>query len=622
MLRKLILAISAAFLACAPAHAQTGSAKTPAVLNSEVNALWPDNCVGCITPFNSRQTLLDIIASYSAYVPIIVVTTPVTLTTLQSAINTACAAGNAIVQIPTGSWSIDTTSSAINISSCPSIIIQGSGGITSGAPNGSLLTNTVAANDLFNVTTNGSVVFRDFAISASVTKSPGTALIRLNNTSTGLSQQVIERLSIFGGCNAIEIDNSFQFIVADNLIASSTCEGIVITQPTLADQGNNIVRGNKIWDVAGNAGADACILWHRGSGVRIEGNRCLGAFNYGLHIQFDNTFGDDGALIAIGNTFEVQKLSGIFLERTAGALAAGKKIGQMVFSGNFIQEIAASGTGAINIAASGGAPWVQGCVITGNSIQDNITPTNNAVIEIDGADQCVVADNMIYTTGGAGAGIRVAGNSTNTKILNNSNDGTTAATKYPALNSTTTLLDMAGMTVANLPSAAGNGSMVYVTDGALTNPITGSGTGTVAVRVNGAWVAAGIPPAPPQVLAFTLKSVNFNSAATDNALTITLPPGITRWRVNNVAITNASQTLSTATIGVFTGAAGTGQTIAANQAITVTATAAQTNNNMQNLTLTNATSEAYDVTTIQIRIGTAQGAPATGDVIVGINILS
>lgn len=65
MLRKLILALSVAFLACAPAHAQTGSAKTPAALVTETNALFPDQSAGGITPFDMRQTLLDVIASYT-----------------------------------------------------------------------------------------------------------------------------------------------------------------------------------------------------------------------------------------------------------------------------------------------------------------------------------------------------------------------------------------------------------------------------------------------------------------------------------------------------------------------------------------------------------------------------
>jgi hypothetical protein len=47
-----------------PTFAQTGSQKTPAALATETNALWPDQSNGQITPYTSRQTLLDIIASY------------------------------------------------------------------------------------------------------------------------------------------------------------------------------------------------------------------------------------------------------------------------------------------------------------------------------------------------------------------------------------------------------------------------------------------------------------------------------------------------------------------------------------------------------------------------------
>jgi hypothetical protein len=115
-----------------------------------------------------------------------------------------------------------------------------------------------------------------------------------------------------------------------------------------------------------------------------------------------------------------------------------------------------------------------------------------------------------------------------------------------------------------------------------------------------------------------VKGINFNSANTDTSVAITLPTGITRWKLgtfNAIAITNASASISTATIGVFTGAGGTGQTIAANQVITVTATAADTNNNTMQLSITNAATEAYNDTTVFVRIGTAQGSAATADVV-------
>lgn len=59
---SLALAIIA-LMVVAPAFAQTGSAKSVTTLNSEVNNLFPDQNTGAITPFNARQTFLDIIAS-------------------------------------------------------------------------------------------------------------------------------------------------------------------------------------------------------------------------------------------------------------------------------------------------------------------------------------------------------------------------------------------------------------------------------------------------------------------------------------------------------------------------------------------------------------------------------
>lgn len=119
----------------------------------------------------------------------------------------------------------------------------------------------------------------------------------------------------------------------------------------------------------------------------------------------------------------------------------------------------------------------------------------------------------------------------------------------------------------------------------------------------------------PGVLRFTYKNINFNSANTDNTLTFSLPAGVTRWRVSNMFICKASASISTATVGVFTGAGGTGQTIAANQAITITQSAANINNNGMVLVTTNGATEHYDVTTIFLRIGTAQGSAATADLV-------
>lgn len=112
-------------------------------------------------------------------------------------------------------------------------------------------------------------------------------------------------------------------------------------------------------------------------------------------------------------------------------------------------------------------------------------------------------------------------------------------------------------------------------------------------------------------------NVNFNVGATDTAIAIS-PLQSGRYIVNSIRLNNASASISTATVGVFTGLGGTGQTVAANQAITVTATATDANNNTMALTLTNAATEAYNDTALQIRVGTPQGSAATADLCVYI----
>lgn len=110
-----------------------------------------------------------------------------------------------------------------------------------------------------------------------------------------------------------------------------------------------------------------------------------------------------------------------------------------------------------------------------------------------------------------------------------------------------------------------------------------------------------------------LTGVNFNSANTDNAVSIALPTGISRYAVFRVFINNASASISTATLGVFTATGGGGQTVVGNSSITVTAAGSDQANDMQ--TLTPTATEAFDDATLYVRIGTAEGSAATADVV-------
>ena len=117
------------------------------------------------------------------------------------------------------------------------------------------------------------------------------------------------------------------------------------------------------------------------------------------------------------------------------------------------------------------------------------------------------------------------------------------------------------------------------------------------------------------MFSYTKQQINFNSANTDNPLLINLPAGYTRYRIHSIFISNASQTLTTATCGVFTQAGGLGTAIVTSgSAITVSQSAEDTINNLQSLAINNQSTMSLIDTTLYFRVQTAQGAAATGTV--------
>lgn len=121
----------------------------------------------------------------------------------------------------------------------------------------------------------------------------------------------------------------------------------------------------------------------------------------------------------------------------------------------------------------------------------------------------------------------------------------------------------------------------------------------------------------PTLYYIKITGVNFNSANTDTSIPISLPAGISNYNFNVLIITNANHTLVTATFGVFSASGGGGTAlIAGGTAITVSGTTANSANNAQRLAGVNTTD--YNFSTLFFRVGTAEGAAATADVIIGI----
>jgi hypothetical protein len=304
-----------------------------------------------------------------------------------------------------------------------------------------------------------------------------------------------------------------------------------------------------------------------------------------------------GGGIIIGSNFETFGSGGLTLT-TGGATNATLPLGTHTLASLDATE---TFTGVKTFGSAGAVGRLKIAGTTSGAITlDATAAAGSGTLTLPAATDTLVGKattdiftNKTFDTAGSGNVFKIAG----TTISNISGSGSTALLSTSPQIAGALRLEGSSSQVALLQATAVAGNVT------LTLPAV---TATVAVTKD------------LGVLRITLSAVNFNSANTDNAVTIPLPSGITRYAITRVMLSNASASISTATVGVFTSTGGGGQTIAANQAITVTATAADTNNNAMQLALTNANTMAYNDATLQVRVGTAQGSAATADVVIYI----
>lgn len=107
----------------------------------------------------------------------------------------------------------------------------------------------------------------------------------------------------------------------------------------------------------------------------------------------------------------------------------------------------------------------------------------------------------------------------------------------------------------------------------------------------------------------SILGVSFGQGDTDTPFPpIVFPPGYTRWSPVRATLYHASASLSGSTAGIFTGANGSGSTIAYNQNAAVSSSIEHTVGNAQLLGLLNA-SEVFNQPTLFFRVGNPTAAP-------------
>jgi len=154
-----------------------------------------------------------------------------------------------------------------------------------------------------------------------------------------------------------------------------------------------------------------------------------------------------------------------------------------------------------------------------------------------------------------------------------------------------------------------------------------AGTKLDSAALLNAVTIAGVMQTIPPTQTYKATGCNFNATnGTDLcSFAITLPTGYTRYIPTQVIVSNASHTLATAVIGLFTAASGGGTAIEASIALTnVSSTSDATNNNCLVTTVTDSTSRSWTVASypsVFVNLVTQEGAASTGDVSLVIQLL-
>jgi hypothetical protein len=295
---------------------------------------------------------------------------------------------------------------------------------------------------------------------------------------------------------------------------------------------------------------------------------------YAHNVKIQKTSGCGGA----GSGVFVQELGYFAFDNVAWGVAGSQ---QIHVEGNAIVEIVG------NYSITGNAPYHWGASAGGSILTDGHTITCNGVTAYStafmlaqGASKILMNNGTTFTSCGSVTGQR-----------------------YQSLSNS--VIDADGSTTI-LATVPGNAAGIQQSGGIYTPASVAIGSvGSVFFQSFGA------------------SAINFNSANSDTTITINAPSGYNRYKITSVIISNASQTLTTATVGLFTAAGGGGVAIVTSAtAVTVSTASANTNNNMQTLTVNNQNTTSWTLSQLFFRVQTAEGAAATADVQIVIQWVS
>lgn len=255
------------------------------------------------------------------------------------------------------------------------------------------------------------VVFSNFAIGATVTRTAGAGIIFTATTNIN-SWSVIDRMFIANQRTGIDAKYNAWLTVVGTTInyMADDATGIAIGDRLNQDAGENGIHRSFIVGTTGTGGTHPSVgvLWVSGGGFRVQGNKFLGG-KIGLQISSEaGTTVTTGQFNVTGNSYDGQTEAGI-----KGTNAnAGDGIGDIVISSNTFY-----GNGspkAINIAGSTAAIY-NNIIVASNIFHSAADVTGYATFS---ATNVNIAANILRNEGGGGTGLVCTGSTNATQSSN------------------------------------------------------------------------------------------------------------------------------------------------------------------------------------------------------------
>jgi hypothetical protein len=339
-----------------------------------------------------------------------------------------------------------------------------SGGIIGDGPTSTVLHSTDTSSDplmVFNALwqnnllqeNNNALVFRDFAVQATTSKTSGSCIEVTAPIVGGVQQEnqitVFENVTFRIFATGIHFKSaSFWKVLNCNFIEYKQT-GIRVENIYNADSGDGAIT-NCLFETNPDGIGNAGILQHSSGGLRITGNKFLGA-SYGYKMEWDGAASSN--LQICNNSFELMDTFAVVLSRTSGS-GTFKLIN--ITGNNFA-------LGGFFIGTDSNT-WLSKLTVTGNIFELWAGYASNlAAIGLNNVDNFIISGNTFVGAGATSVGVSCV-NPTNGQIgLNNYFAITTPVDQSGAVNVPVALTEQYGSTTTASTGWTAYGSLYQST---------------------------------------------------------------------------------------------------------------------------------------------------------------